>query len=248
MLLSEARPRPWRERNPLKRGFNQEETDKAAFDELKKDAQFTMDYKKNGRYGKYTHSNSTSAYDSAAVEKFQNAIPKLIEILKYRLPKSDVGKYVTDITSGDSRICVSLVDTHHSHKIDPKLKDSLPYKHVRHYFTTADYNEETGTFDITGIDNRVWIDNDFFRSVLKRNGISAKDFALMNDDLVEEFIMDYVYPTVKKKIKERIEYNTNLDATLEVNDLLRRAGRRKVGKPLEDWDAFRLQYDSGYYD
>ena len=43
MLLSEARPRPWREK------------DNAAFDELKKDAQFTLDYKKNGMYGRYIH-------------------------------------------------------------------------------------------------------------------------------------------------------------------------------------------------
>lgn len=45
MLLSDARARPQREDNLLKRGFNQAETVKAAFDELKKDAQFALDYK-----------------------------------------------------------------------------------------------------------------------------------------------------------------------------------------------------------
>lgn len=247
MLLSEARPRPWREKDPLKRGFNQAETDKAAFDELKKDAQFTLDYKKNGEYGKYIRNNSASAYNGASVEKFQAAIPKIIEILKYRLPKSDVGKYVTDVSDGGSRICISLVDTHHSHKIDPKLKDSLPYKHMRHFYTHADYNEETGTFDVKGIDNRVWVDSELFGNVLRRNSISDKEFVQMNDDQVEEFIMDFMYPAVKKEIKDHIEYYDELDADIAVRDLLRRAGRRRAGKPLEDWDAFRMEGEGGYY-
>ena len=247
MLLSEARPRPWRENDPLKRGFNQAETDKAAFDELKKDAQFTLNYKKNGEYGKYTRSNSRDAYHSAALEKFHASIPKIVEILKYRLPKSDVGKYVTDVTSGGSRICISLVNTHHSHKVDPKLKDSLPYKHMRHFYTHADYNEETGTFDVTGIDNKAWIDNELFINVLSDSNVTEKEFALMNDDQVEEFIMDFIYPAAKKEIKDRVEYADELDADIAVRDLLRRAGRRRAGKPLEDWDAFRMDAEGGYY-
>lgn len=247
MLLSEARPRPWRESNPLKRGFNQEETDKAAFDELKKDAQFTLDYKKNGEYGRYTR-NSKSAYNSAAAEKFQAAIPQIIELLQNRLPKSSVAKYVKDISDGKSRICISLVNSHYSHKVDPKLRDSLPYKQVRHTFTQADYNEETGTFDVTGTDNIVWVDNEFVFDVLKQKGISTKEFVQFNENQLEEFILDDLYPAIKRAIASEIEYfDGEVSAPNTINSFLRRAGRRKSGKGLEPWDARLMSMEGGYY-
>lgn len=248
MLLSESRPRPWRENNPLKRGFNQEETDKAAFDELKKDAQFTLDYRKNGEYGQYTRKNSKSAYHSAAAEKFQAAIPQIVELLQHRLPKSSVADYVKNISGGKSRICISLIDSLYSHKIDPKLKDSLPYKHVRHTFTQADYNEETGTFDVTGTDNVVWVDNEFVFNVLKQKGISTKEFVQFNENQLEEFILDDLYPVIKKAIASEIEYfDGEVSAPNMIHDFLRRAGRRKSGKGLEPWDARLMSAEGGYY-
>ena len=248
MLLSEARPRPWRENNYFKRGFNQAETDKAAFDELKNDAQFAIDYKKNSEYGKYIKT-SKAGFKWAAADKVKSeALPKLAEILQARLPKSSVGQYITEIEPqfGMNRIAIRLVNTEHSYAIDPKLKDYLPYKHISGGYTSGNYDDETGNLNIKCFDRTEYVELTPFENYgflaysLRDANITLKEFVQFDENQLEEFLMDYVYPRVKRAIKSEIESREEIDANLEVSDLQRRAGRLKSGKELEDWDEARL--------